>query len=311
VQFHQLSDRAAVDRYLDSPEARRERAFEAALARRHAAAADFLVDGYCRACEAPTTFAVDRRFGATETAEGWTPNWRERLTCAGCGLNNRQRAVVAAIKSAVAARGEGAPPSLYATEQITVLFRWLSAHLPGVASTGSEYLGPGLPGGSIHEGVVPGVRHEDVEALSFPDESFDFVVSNDVLEHVDAPARGLAELARVLRAGGEAFITVPFWLGRERSARRAARVSDQVRLLAEPEYHGNPLSAEGSLVYHDFGWDFVDDLREAGFREVALWFYWSYLYGHLGCPQFFFRGVKGRPGRGRRWRAALARRARR
>lgn len=45
--------------------------------------------------------------------------------------------------------------------------------------------------------------HASVEALPFPDASFDAVVSSLVFCSVDAPARALAEVLRVLRPGGE------------------------------------------------------------------------------------------------------------
>jgi ubiquinone/menaquinone biosynthesis C-methylase UbiE len=46
------------------------------------------------------------------------------------------------------------------------------------------------------------------EQLPFPDTSFDTVVCWDVIEHVQDPKRVLAEVARVLRPGGTALITV-------------------------------------------------------------------------------------------------------
>jgi SAM-dependent methyltransferase len=47
------------------------------------------------------------------------------------------------------------------------------------------------------------------ESIPFPSSSFDVVVSFEVLEHVQDPARVLAECRRVLRAGGRALIVFP------------------------------------------------------------------------------------------------------
>src|SRR4051794_13022231 len=47
------------------------------------------------------------------------------------------------------------------------------------------------------------------ERLEFDDDSFDVVLSYDVLEHVQDPARALEEIARVLRPGGQAFLVFP------------------------------------------------------------------------------------------------------
>jgi ubiquinone/menaquinone biosynthesis C-methylase UbiE len=51
----------------------------------------------------------------------------------------------------------------------------------------------------------PGVQLTlaNVQELPFPDESFDFVVSSLVFCSVDEPARGLAEIHRVLKVHGE------------------------------------------------------------------------------------------------------------
>jgi SAM-dependent methyltransferase len=46
----------------------------------------------------------------------------------------------------------------------------------------------------------------DVAALSFPDASFDVVVSTFSLHHWSDPADGLAEIYRVLRPGGVAVV---------------------------------------------------------------------------------------------------------
>ncbi len=48
-----------------------------------------------------------------------------------------------------------------------------------------------------------------VQSLDFPDERFDVVISCDVLEHMEADDRAMAEMARVLRPGGILVLTVP------------------------------------------------------------------------------------------------------
>jgi SAM-dependent methyltransferase len=47
------------------------------------------------------------------------------------------------------------------------------------------------------------------EALPWPDASFDTVVADSVLEHLDDPARALREWSRVLRPGGRLFVWSP------------------------------------------------------------------------------------------------------
>lgn len=58
---------------------------------------------------------------------------------------------------------------------------------------------------------VRGHSYHEADALRLPfrDASFDLVVSFDVIEHVDDPARFAAEMARVLRPGGRLLIYTP------------------------------------------------------------------------------------------------------
>lgn len=53
------------------------------------------------------------------------------------------------------------------------------------------------------------VRQGDVCALPLPDASFDLVLATDIIEHVDRDDIALKEIARVLRPGGHALLTVP------------------------------------------------------------------------------------------------------
>ena len=52
----------------------------------------------------------------------------------------------------------------------------------------------------------------DAGAMPFGDDTFDRVIAAEVLEHVLDDQRAMNELARVLRPGGLAAITVPSWL---------------------------------------------------------------------------------------------------
>lgn len=50
----------------------------------------------------------------------------------------------------------------------------------------------------------------DVHDLKFPDDSFDIVVCNAVLEHVPYPQKAVDELHRVLRSGGFIWVELPW-----------------------------------------------------------------------------------------------------
>lgn len=71
-------------------------------------------------------------------------------------------------------------------EQDIAFARQLNAHLPHI-----EY------------------RVENALQLSYPDASFDLLISVEVIEHVGQPERMMQEVGRVLRPGGLALITFP------------------------------------------------------------------------------------------------------
>jgi len=52
----------------------------------------------------------------------------------------------------------------------------------------------------------------DATAMPFADGLFDRVIAAEVLEHILDDQRAMNEIARILRAGGQAAVTVPSWL---------------------------------------------------------------------------------------------------
>ncbi len=121
--------------------------------------------------------------------------------------------------------------------------------------------------------ATPEIPHQNLEELSFPDASFDLVLTSDILEHVRKPEHTLAEIARVLKPGGYHVFTVP--LQEPLPVKTIARVDtsgDTDRPLLPEHYHGNGKGGR-SLVYTNFGADIVDMLTRAGFashlRRVA------------------------------------------
>ncbi len=52
--------------------------------------------------------------------------------------------------------------------------------------------------------------HYDIQALEFADDTFDAIVCNAILEHVENPIKAIGELFRVLKKGGRIWVEVPF-----------------------------------------------------------------------------------------------------
>lgn len=142
------------------------------------------------------------------------------------------------------------------------LVAYLRDHARSVAT--SEYF-PGLPSGSMRDGI----RCEDVQNLSYADESFDLVTHTEVLEHVPDDARAFAELFRILRRGGTMLFTVPLH-GGPGTVERARLRDGNIEHLLEPVYHNDPLRAQGILAFRDYGSDILDRLRAAGFIDAEV-----------------------------------------
>ena len=112
--------------------------------------------------------------------------------------------------------------------------------------------------------IVGKFRCENLEALTFSDESVDLHVTQDVLEHVFHPSKVFSEIARTLKPGGAHIFTVPI-VNKYKPSQLRARVSDdgQISHLEPPVYHGNPISNEGSLVTVDWGFDICRHIFES------------------------------------------------
>ncbi len=82
--------------------------------------------------------------------------------------------------------------------------------------------------GEIPEGGSGMALAGDATSLPFPDGSFDKVIAAEVLEHLPADQTAMNEIARILRPGGVAAVTVPAWL----PERVCWRLSD--------DYHNTP-----------------------------------------------------------------------
>jgi SAM-dependent methyltransferase len=54
--------------------------------------------------------------------------------------------------------------------------------------------------------------HDDAQALKFPSDSFDYIVSCECMEHVLNPRKMTKEIARVLRPGGKFCLSTPSYV---------------------------------------------------------------------------------------------------
>jgi SAM-dependent methyltransferase len=240
---------------------------------------EFLINGYSYTAGRQVDFVVDFQHSA-----GGRVNWRESVACPLTFFNNRMRAAFHLFDLEL---GPYPDIKLYVTEQVTPIFVYFKKHFS--ATVGSEYLGDKIPLGAVDEN---GVRNEDLCALTFPDNSFDSMITLDVLEHIPDFERAFKECARVLTDKGKMIWSVPFVADSPKNLIRARLVNGEIIHAAPPEYHGDPLSAKGVLCFQHFGWEMLDQMLEAGFRDAYALCYQSNEFGYIGDEQLMFVAVK-------------------
>jgi len=229
--------------------------------------------GRCQVCNKNVNMILDNQYSGSP----FKVNFRERLVCPICGLANRQRQVARVVFDSVPTDSV-----LYLTEQVTPMYQCLKKHYKNLI--GSEYLGADIDGGTINE---KGIRHEDLTSLSFQNETIDCIVSCDVFEHVADIGQALHEIYRVLKAGGMLYATFPMNFNQEHIIKRAQMNGQKIEHLLEPVYHGNPMSDDGSLVFYDYGMDFISLIKEVGFSDAYFIPFYSIPYGNIGIRSLF------------------------
>ena len=199
--------------------------------------------GHCPTCDHDVTFVANN---------SWL---RDCYCCSNCGSVPRERALMATLEARFPnwrslVIHESSPVDRGASVR-------LAGECPGYIP--SQFY-PGQPLGSC----LGRFRCENLESLTFSDESIDLHITQDVLEHVFHPSKVFAEIARTLKPGGAHVFTVPIVNKHRPSVLRARRAGDgQIEHLEPPVFHGNPISNSGSLVTVDWGFDICERIHAA------------------------------------------------
>ena len=213
----------------------------------------FECDGYCTCCSSATHF---------QSTDAWL---RDHFICTRCASIPRERALLKVIdqqfpnwKAGVlheSSPGGGASSARLARE------------CPGYFS--SHFFAGHAPGS-----MVGNARCENLEALTFSDESIDLHVTQDVMEHVLDPHAAFREIARTLKPGGAHVFTAPLVNKANPTLQAARREPDgSVTHLMAPEYHGNPIDPRGSLVTWRWGFDIARHIFEASGLFTEFYIY--------------------------------------
>jgi SAM-dependent methyltransferase len=109
--------------------------------------------------------------------------------------------------------------------------------------------------GEIAEERFAGGLQGDATRLPFADDSFDRVITSEVLEHIQADTAAIEEFARVLKPGGTFAATVPTWF------------PEKINWMLSDEYHA-PKAAGGHVRIYS-ATELRAKLRSAGLEVTA------------------------------------------
>ena len=184
--------------------------------------------GYCHCCRKDTTFTI---YG----------DWlRDTYICKTCGSIPRQRAIQHILDKyfldwQLLKVHESSPSN-------TFISQWCSDYSYSQFLTGAAL-------GSLQEGV----RCENLEKLTFADDYFDLVITQDVMEHVWSPEAAFNSILRVIKPGGAHVFTAPKHPRMTSSSPRISVTENGIEYIKEPIYHGNPVGDGRALVTWDYG----------------------------------------------------------
>lgn len=195
--------------------------------------------GFCVCCEQEVTF---------ECYDSWL---RDNYYCTNCRCIPRERALMAVIEKYYPNWRE------LRIHESSPVHRGASLKLKNQCERylASQYY-PDKESGT----TVDGFRNENLENQTFSNESFDLVITQDVMEHVYHPELVFSEIARTLAKGGAHIFTVPIINKHSKTEVWATLNPDGTpNFLYKPEYHGNPVDPQsGSPVTMHWGFDIVD-----------------------------------------------------
>lgn len=178
---------------------------------------------------------------------------RKHIICPGCASNDRDRLVFMALKS----------PDLQLLPAGKILHIAPEPALVGFLqkkqqSDGNTY----VMGVKYHEGFYydNSVQLIDLTSLKFNDNTFDLLICNHVLEHIDDDEQAMREIFRVLKWEGKAILQVPWTPLLEKTYENEAIIKPEDRETHFGQFDHVRL----------YGKDYADKLRKVGFKVEKL-----------------------------------------
>ena len=177
--------------------------------------------------------------------------------CIGCGANITNLSLIPVIESH---KKLHLIDSAWEMSTYGSTLKFLKDNFPTIIE--SEYF-PNYSSGEY----VDNILNQDVQNLSFADESLDLITSNQVFEHVPDDIKGYKECYRVLKNNGALIFTVPLF-NIPQTEQLAAIVNNEIIYFSEPEYHDSRAAGPNSILtfWHHSIQDICNRVEEAGFN---------------------------------------------
>jgi SAM-dependent methyltransferase len=128
----------------------------------------------------------------------------------------------------------------------------------------------------------------DIHAIPFPENIFDVVLCNHVLEHVQSDIKAMSEIRRVLKPGGFAILQVPFF-------HPVPDVTIEDLAITDPAQREKLFGQDDHV--RKFGKDYLKRIEQAGLSAVEDKFIFT-LTDHerirfgLAAGEFIYKGIK-------------------
>ena len=159
-------------------------------------------------------------------------HWHEDNVCPRCMSNARERLAYLFLKDRTSVFQDQARLLHIAPEpQLARVFK----RSPNLKYVSADLFEPGV------------MSRFDIQKTPFPDETFDAVVCNHVMEHVSDDSVAMREIRRIVKPGGWAMLQVPIALALDRTIEDPTATTDEqriekfgqedhVRLYSRPDY---------------------------------------------------------------------------
>jgi GT2 family glycosyltransferase/2-polyprenyl-3-methyl-5-hydroxy-6-metoxy-1,4-benzoquinol methylase/glycosyltransferase involved in cell wall biosynthesis len=241
-------------------------------------------NGYCIVCGCHSSFRFDATIITPQLQKAWgisdnvveAFNRKESTFCSSCGSSLRIRRLGAVLMQTFAEISGISSKSfveLLRNEKFRrlriaeinacgALHSYLEDH-PNLHY--SEWLSDAKTG-EVHDGV----RCEDLQCLTYPDNYFDIILTSETLEHVPDPDKAWREIYRTLKGGGFHIFTIPIVPWQRETIKRARVGGGRREDLLEPAYH-SPWGRQDVFVYTDFGMDVVEKLNAIGLNTEVFY----------------------------------------